>query len=202
MFSRHRHFEKWLHLYREGELSPGQTRRLERHLAGCAACRAQKETLVQMASMAAEARGISPALPHGALLTQSVLHRLADATPAPDFWARLAAPGIRLAAAAVLIVIMGGYLIQEGGDQRRLTALAQRNRQSQVLFTRSGPSASQRFHRVKSIVQQSIGESSPVTASIGRLLGGSDRRQYRLSLSRRARLRAAYSRMQQSGNLR
>lgn len=202
MFSRHRQFEKWLHLYREGELTHGQTRSLERHLAGCANCRAQHAALVQMERAVAEARAASLPLPHSALLTQSVLHRLVDATPVPDFWSRLSAPGIRLAAAAVLVLIMSGYLMEEGRDQQRLAALAQRNRHSRVLFARGGPAVSDRLDRVKTIVEQSIVRQYPGAASIGRLLAQDARHPYRLSLSRRARYRAAYSRMRQSGVLR
>lgn len=47
----HNTYREWLHLEADGELPPPQRAELERHLAGCADCRAEREDLLALEAL-------------------------------------------------------------------------------------------------------------------------------------------------------
>ncbi|MCK5148465.1 zf-HC2 domain-containing protein [bacterium] len=202
MFDRHHRFEKWLHLYRVGELSSRQNRLLKRHLETCQTCRLQSKTLSGMETAITAARGMSPELRHGDLLIQSVMHNLHAAEITPGFWDRLAAPGIRLTAAVVLILIMSTFLIQEGHDQKRMAVLMHHNQRSQVLFVRTESLSPRLMRFARKVLSHTVTNGSPAAKVLNNLGLGSKPTSLRLNISRRARIKAAYSRMHQSGVIR
>lgn len=182
MYNRHRRFEKWNYLYREGELSARQAGTLRRHLAHCESCRVLAESLTSLRRAVEQAQLMETPQPPGDAMIHTVLNRLATEKPAPGFWDRLALPAPRLAAAAVLVLILGGYLGQEGRDQRRLESLAARNGRSQVLFVRQDGDAEALLRLGRRVLSLSAGQSGHL-ARLWSELSPAQRARFRATIS-------------------
>ncbi len=134
MLNHHRKFQKWLHLYREGELNPGQKRSLDIHLNQCAQCRQIQIKMNAFAKSSAIARKKNITFTNSALLTQSLLTHIKSFEKKPGVFDRLALPVIRLSAASALFIILFSFFLQEGYDQYQINRLSGRNSRSQILF--------------------------------------------------------------------
>lgn len=100
-------FEKWIALYIEGDLAERKARRVEAHLAGCAACRERAESLAQsqqalksLRAEAVDARTLEQ-------VRRGVLDQIAAGQRAPQSWLWLA---WRYVLAGVLVAIAGATL--------------------------------------------------------------------------------------------
>jgi hypothetical protein len=112
LFNRHRRFRGQLSAYIDGALDPAAARRLEAHLEECARCRME---LKQLRSTVAALRE----LPEAQVPRSFALSPERVAVPRPPmpvtplaFGARVAAAGVAVALAAVLVVDLGDL----GGD--------------------------------------------------------------------------------------
>lgn len=111
-FDRHRRFRDQLSAYIDGALDPAAARRLEAHLGECEGCRAELE---QLRSTVAALRELPEAeAPRSFALSPERAAVRRPAVPAAPlaFGARIAAAGVAVALAAVLVVDLGDL----GGD--------------------------------------------------------------------------------------
>ena len=111
-FDRHRRFPGRLSAYIDGELDAPAAERLERHLAECARCRTE---LAQLRATVAALQELPQAEPRRSFALspeQAARRRSLPAAPPLAFGARIAAAGVAVALAAVLVVDIGDL----GGD--------------------------------------------------------------------------------------
>lgn len=111
-FDRHRRFRDQLSAYIDGALDPPAAARLEAHLAQCAPCRVELEQL--RATVAALRELPEAEAPRSFALSPERAAVRRPAVPAAPlaFGARIAAAGVAVALAAVLVVDLGDL----GGD--------------------------------------------------------------------------------------
>ncbi len=104
-----RRAEKWLLLREAGELAPRKRLRLEKHLAGCAPCRAYRADLERV--LAAARRSLpagAPAAQTLAAIREAARAEVAARPAAARSWnAALWNPA--LAAAAIILLCLGGW---------------------------------------------------------------------------------------------
>jgi len=116
-FDRHRRYRDRLSAYLDGELDAAALGRLKRHLDDCDPCRAELEEL--RATVAALQQMPAPAAQRSFTLTPE--QAAAPRRPSPfaarplDFGLRIAAAGVAVALAAVVIVDAGG--LTDGGSE-------------------------------------------------------------------------------------
>ncbi|MGA2864071.1 MAG: zf-HC2 domain-containing protein [Verrucomicrobiota bacterium] len=120
-----RRLEHWLDEYVEGTLSPRKQAAADRHLAGCAACRAKLRRYREFAqSLAGEMRQATQSLRLRPEVERRLLQAqrsgtagVADQPAAARFWSRLFQP--RAAAACLLAagVLLAGYFTWRSGHR-------------------------------------------------------------------------------------
>lgn len=115
-------FQKLLHLNREGERSPGQEKKLARHLRHCQVCANEKLKIEKIDKQIASARETIPQHPKPQELTLRImdsiqqLKRAAQASPreakrTPWFdW--LFQPKVRFALVSIVLLIIGVFIFQ------------------------------------------------------------------------------------------
>ncbi len=127
-----RRAEQWILLGPGGELPDRKRARLEAHLAACARCREYRADLQRL--VAAARRGLpagEPAPRTLAAIRAAARTELAAPTPAAWGWA---AWRPALAAAAVLLLCLGGWFRLAGPPAPRTTAAAIESGDWQILF--------------------------------------------------------------------
>jgi anti-sigma factor RsiW len=105
----------WLDIY--GELEPEERRIWEEHLAGCAACREERERMRALMAMVREELSLSRlSVEKADALSRSIQGRLRAERVGVSWWRRfISAPRrfVPAAAAALLLVLAAAWLSQE-----------------------------------------------------------------------------------------
>ena len=110
-----KHYQKLLHLNRPGEISPGQRRKLQRHLNRCAACSKEKIKIEKADDYIAQVRKTKPELSDPGLLSAGIMRtirgiRFTRRKNPLDF---LALPKTRLALIWISAILVGIFFLQE-----------------------------------------------------------------------------------------
>lgn len=126
-------YQRWLHLNRPGELSPGQLRNLEKHLENCHSCRQLRERIIASDKTIRSLRESPPLLEQQDRLAENVIKIIRN-LPSEHTSPKKTEPnragalipllsGIRLPLAAALILIIAIILFQEFMIVHRLVKL-------------------------------------------------------------------------------
>ena len=126
-------YEKWLFLFREGELNAAEREQLERHLAVCPACAEKRSSLIAEFGRIRAAASAPPAteVPSAVEAIMRAV-RPSDSKAAgasrgsPTVSLDWAIPRIRLALAVVILVLIGLFAIQEIYILKRLGNIEKR----------------------------------------------------------------------------
>ncbi len=124
-----RKIERFLYLYREGELSDEERALVEGHIKTCARCRAIEEHLVSMERALAPARQSRPALEGGTELVDETTSRIARpgrrADLMPEGWtiADLLLRWARPALGFALLVAAALFAVQQSRDAMKIDRL-------------------------------------------------------------------------------
>jgi hypothetical protein len=128
--------KRYLALIREGELSAEEERNLDVHLRVCPVCAAERAAYIRQERAMAKLRSISPALRDPEAHLQAVLARVrAESRPRP--LGRMSAlvvrtidllevPGLRYALAAMVTILVTGFIMQQILILRSVSALESR----------------------------------------------------------------------------
>ena len=127
--------ERLLYLYREGELTPCQRSRLDRHLARCPACAEAAGAIERSMVKVSELRSAGIPLPEPEALTDLVMtqvSRMAQSDRArhsrsyQPAWGGFASQWLRPALAAAAVLLVALLLSQELTALRRISSLERR----------------------------------------------------------------------------
>lgn len=153
-----RKFRKQIFLYRTGELSPRQRKQLERHLAVCANCAAFQRKVKSDLAVLEKLRKEHIQVPDEAGMTNALLAEISRMQKIKSFagaqsWLeriipRFYWPTVRLALAACVFLIVGGFVLQEAYILNRISRLEENYKQQQNgLFAPSNDSSGQDANR-------------------------------------------------------
>ncbi len=123
-------YMKWLHLYREGELTAQQNEKLLLHVKECPSCTALKIEIEETRGIISRAQESQPRLSDPGLLTADIMRSIRRIEHYPskpnkilDF---LSIPKVRLALAGFVTVLVGFFFIQEFLVLYRVSKLEER----------------------------------------------------------------------------
>lgn len=116
-------FRKWIHLYRDGELSSVEAARLKRHVEKCPTCAEEFLHIQNLIFMTDELRRHAPELHAPEEMTQDIMHSIGPTKTLTahesesNFWDRifsfLLLPKIRFGFALMTLLLFGLFFIQE-----------------------------------------------------------------------------------------
>jgi hypothetical protein len=126
-----------LYLYRDGELTVRQTKKMERHLHTCNACRREKNRIESAARKISLAGETVPGLADPVLLTRAIMEKIEDeaygntadfreSCKMDVFLQRLTTPGLRWAAVGTVLLIVGTFIFQGMMLLHRITVLEEK----------------------------------------------------------------------------
>lgn len=139
-------YKEWLHLNREGELTPRQWSKLERHLSQCSSCAEEKRNIVSTDQIIHAVRGHEPVHSNPTELTHHIMvaidHSDGHITGAAlekqtSHWLDwLYRPKVRLAMAGIVLLLLGTFIFQGTLILHRLQRLEQKmGRQTETPFS-------------------------------------------------------------------
>jgi ribosomal silencing factor RsfS len=133
---KHKTYQKLLHLYRSGELSRRQAKKLERHLNCCEGCAREKRQIEKTERLMAKARSTTPLLPNPQQLTEVIMQALQY-----EKSAELVKKGVkyesrwfdwfymtrvRFALVSIVLVVLGIFIFQSTMILHRVSSLEQK----------------------------------------------------------------------------
>lgn len=134
---KHKTYQKLLHLYRSGELSRREAKKLERHLNRCEGCAREKLQVEKTERLMEKARSAMPLLPNPQELTDRIMQTLQYEQPGDlgvvkDVkykyrwldWFHF--PKVRFALAGIVLVVLGIFIFQSTMVLHRVSSLEQK----------------------------------------------------------------------------
>lgn len=128
-----RYTEKWLYLYREGELTPGQKAKLESHMRQCRRCMAFRKDLDVTEKGVRELRERSPSLKDPGSFTVQVMEAVTGVSATSHPVRRVQGEGrgafrplIRFALAGAVLLILSLFGVQQFWIFSKITRLEQK----------------------------------------------------------------------------
>jgi hypothetical protein len=127
--------ERLLYLHREGELTPRQQSRLDRHLAGCPGCAETAGAIERSMGKVGEIRSAGIPVPEPEELTHRVMARITGMDPSgrvrtgrsyEPAWGGFTSQWLRPALASAAVLLLALLLAQELTALRRISRLEQR----------------------------------------------------------------------------
>jgi len=128
--------QKYLLLYRRGELSFRQKEKMEHHITRCAECAGVRQKTDRLMEQVGYLRQKEPRLTEPVALTDSIMHsvqtlggrrKIRDIDSAANFfWNTMAIPKIRLVLAGIIFLIISSFFIQEFLVLDRLSRLEEK----------------------------------------------------------------------------
>ena len=127
-------YEKWLYLYRQGELNEKQSRLFEQHLSGCESCRHVLRDLGFQSDFVGKWQAHTAEISAPGEMTREIMDsvRIYRHLTPQRFSDRIldlfSMPRVQLAMLTVVVILAGFLLIQEGFVMYRIANLEQRMR--------------------------------------------------------------------------
>jgi hypothetical protein len=131
-------YQKWLYLFREGELSDRRKKKLERHLRRCKVCAGEKQRIETADSLIRIARDTVPRISNPRELTDGIMNAIEQSTAAAieesgrfartthSWLDRLRMPKVRVALATAAVVMMGMFVFQGALILHRISRLEEK----------------------------------------------------------------------------
>jgi hypothetical protein len=134
---KHKTYQKLLHLYRSGELSHREAKKLERHLDRCEECAREKLKIEKTEQLIEKARSTMPLLPNPQELTDRIMQTLQYEQPGGSGvikgvkynyrwldWFYF--PRVRFAMVGIVLVVLGIFIFQSTMILHRVSSLEQK----------------------------------------------------------------------------
>jgi len=129
------HYQKWIYLYREGELTNHQQQKLHRHLQKCEGCELLVQKVLKIESQVGTIRKSKPALSNPEGMTHNIMRATLPISQR-DFkrrnwdrficWDAFMSIKIQGATAVVAMLLLLGFIGQEAWIMNRVSQLEQR----------------------------------------------------------------------------